>query len=83
MKLEENEINKKLANRENNLQPESFQEHLRLEEELRVYSIKYVKILDKFNKKEGQIINLASFVHTVSDLSMDRIKSRIWFYGYN
>lgn len=50
MKLEENEINKKLANRENNYQPESFQEHLRLEEELRVYSIKYVKILDKFNK---------------------------------
>jgi retinol dehydrogenase-12 len=34
-----------------------------------------LKLLDKFNKKEGQIINLASFVHTVSDLSMERIKS--------
>lgn len=34
-----------------------------------------LKLLDKFNKKEGQIINLASFVHTVSDLTMETIKS--------
>lgn len=30
--------------------PENMKENQRLEEELRVYSIKYVRLLDKYNK---------------------------------
>lgn len=30
--------------------PENVEEHQRMEEELRCYSIKYVRLLDKYNK---------------------------------
>lgn len=53
--MEENEINKRLGNRTDLLQPEGLTDHIRLEEELRVYSLKYMKLLEKHNKVSEQL----------------------------
>lgn len=55
MRLEENEINKKLSTRENPGEPEFLADHARLEEELRVFSIKYMKLLERHNRAAEQL----------------------------
>jgi hypothetical protein len=50
-----------LSTRENPIEPEYLTDHARLEEELRVFSIKYVKILERHNRVAEQLaVALAS-----------------------
>lgn len=48
-------MNKKLSLRDNPIEPDSVAEHARLEEELRVFSLKYMKILEKHNRIAEQL----------------------------
>lgn len=62
LKLEEKELNKRLEKHGNVREPESLSENQKLEEELRVYSIKYMKLLEKYNRGTEQLAMVSNTV---------------------